>query len=437
MSEQRRELRILDGIHAGATAPMAERLLLGAAADCDIVLVDAGITGRHAELAWDAVRQLWTLRPLDGSSETAHPEGAVVALGPVRITVAAANSAWRNAGSADAAPPSTEPATPQSAASATALPAALAPTSASRKARRRIWLLLALILVPGAFWVGQRQPAAPVEPAPAAPTARQPDAQAARAAVAAALLATGLNDKLRIDALPDGRPRVVGVLPDDTAVETLAGALLALSPRPAMTVYSESTLRQLLSETRSTLPPGVQLEWAGSERLTLVGAVRTDEERRGLAAAVRGSIPKWFVVEDRLLLPPALAERFLSEARAAGFRVDGRFSEDRLELNGRITATDMPRWDQFLVEFNRRSGGVLRLTARIDDGPPLSAAAPEAPSNPPFVIQTIVGGAAPFIMLADGTRLLPGGSRAGWELESVGERQLVFAVGQRRVTVNR
>ena len=96
MSSAAHELRVLDGLHAGARAPLdgagAVRLAIGSALDNDIVLSDPGIDDRHAVLQWDAPAGRWHLLA-DAKAEPGpgHAPGETVAVGPVRVTVAAAN----------------------------------------------------------------------------------------------------------------------------------------------------------------------------------------------------------------------------------------------------------------------------------------------------------------------------------------------------------
>ena len=59
------ELRILNGLHRGASLPLDDQpQLIGAADDADIVLVDPGIELRHAVLRLDG--GCWSLLSLDG-----------------------------------------------------------------------------------------------------------------------------------------------------------------------------------------------------------------------------------------------------------------------------------------------------------------------------------------------------------------------------------
>lgn len=96
MSSAAHELRVLDGLHAGARAPLggdsAVRLAIGSALDNDIVLSDPGVDERHAVLQWDVAAGRWHLLDSEQAEPgPGHAPGEAAAVGPVRVTVAAAN----------------------------------------------------------------------------------------------------------------------------------------------------------------------------------------------------------------------------------------------------------------------------------------------------------------------------------------------------------
>jgi type III secretion protein D len=99
------ELRILNGLHRGATLPLDERpLVIGASDDADVVLVDPGIETEHATLTLTA--QGWSLSTLDGAvlgADHNRPHatldleaGDFARLGHVWMTVVDSESPWEN-----------------------------------------------------------------------------------------------------------------------------------------------------------------------------------------------------------------------------------------------------------------------------------------------------------------------------------------------------
>lgn len=99
------ELRILSGLHRGATLPLDERPhIIGASEDADVVIVDPEIEPQHAslELAGDT----WVLAGLEGSVRDAHTNqpqtslrlapGDFARVGSVWVTVVEQNAGWEN-----------------------------------------------------------------------------------------------------------------------------------------------------------------------------------------------------------------------------------------------------------------------------------------------------------------------------------------------------
>jgi type III secretion protein D len=99
------ELRILSGLHRGATLPLDERShVIGASDDADVVIVDPEIEGRHASLSLTSSG--WKLAGMDGSVRNAQSNQAQAAIdlapgefarvGNVWITVVEQNARWSN-----------------------------------------------------------------------------------------------------------------------------------------------------------------------------------------------------------------------------------------------------------------------------------------------------------------------------------------------------
>jgi type III secretion protein D len=99
------ELRILNGLHRGASVPLDDQpQLIGAADDADIVLVDPGIEPRHAVLRRDG--DSWSLLSLDGIVRGAAADvpadqpqlapGDCARVGRVWLTVTAPDLPWQD-----------------------------------------------------------------------------------------------------------------------------------------------------------------------------------------------------------------------------------------------------------------------------------------------------------------------------------------------------
>jgi len=99
------ELRILNGLHRGASLPLDDQpQLIGAADDADIVLVDPGIEPRHAVLRLDGSN--WSLLSLDGIVRGAAADdaadqpqlapGEFARVGRIWLTVTAPHLPWQD-----------------------------------------------------------------------------------------------------------------------------------------------------------------------------------------------------------------------------------------------------------------------------------------------------------------------------------------------------
>ncbi|QGZ42133.1 type III secretion protein D [Pseudoduganella flava] len=99
------ELRVLSGLHRGASLPVDEQpQLIGASDDADVVLVDPGIAQRHAMLRLESGG--WSLLAMDGAvkgarhdaAEDQHvlPPGAAARVGNVWVTVSEGDAPWQD-----------------------------------------------------------------------------------------------------------------------------------------------------------------------------------------------------------------------------------------------------------------------------------------------------------------------------------------------------
>ena len=308
------ELRILSGLHAGAHEPLDEAgAVLGSAADCDFILGDPGMAPRQGRLqAGESGWRLHLESPVTGEppESVAMPPGSLHRVGPVVVSIDAADAPWpdearvrelldapRPADAEQAADASREPTSPSGADAAArtadgraegaeegedgedseageALEDAEATEAASLRPpgaspswmpprgpsphRTRLFIGAALgVIVLALLWAvlpqGERLDGqavaglAPVAPpAPGAPPAEGGEALVAEITRAVEALALGQAFEVRIDA--SGRPVVkTGVL-NAADHERLALALSSFRPRPGLSVISESELFQAVSE---------------------------------------------------------------------------------------------------------------------------------------------------------------------------------------------
>ena len=99
------DLRLLNGLHRGATLPLDDgALTLGSSDDADVVLVDPGIEARHAVLApgpggWTLTAQDGAVLGMDDNRGLASLElraGGFARLDHVWIMLADSEAPWEN-----------------------------------------------------------------------------------------------------------------------------------------------------------------------------------------------------------------------------------------------------------------------------------------------------------------------------------------------------
>jgi len=478
MAEAERELRILTGVHAGARARADQEFLIGAGADCDIVLTDAGIAPRHARVQLSGTH--WTVLTLgeDGATLTTGedlPSGARIALGQVLISIDAANAPWqapyepdteqdpdRAGGTAASGINQADPALPALALSgprARLLALLVQGRQYARSAlewTRRAWrlsaahpllslpvLLMALLaaLSLSLLESGEtlRKPTMSDRPMTGsavglAQTGAAPDALPP-------VLKTLRNNSLRIERGSNGVLRVLGFVASEDDYSTLAGLVSKISPRPLLRVYIDQELRDGTARWNSTAGnQGRQLVYLGEGRFRLEGISRDNASSLEMLRAVREEFPMLTDLEDALTLFPQTGENLKARLQQAGLQgFSATWQGDRYLLEfGALSPEDMTTLEAESLKFNRDTGGAFpfrinatrapaagltrRLAASPKSGPAAAVAAPKLP----FEIRSVVGGKLPYLVLADQSRLLPGGEMAGFRLIEISPTELIF-----------
>lgn len=416
------ELRIFTGIHAGARAALAPgRFVLGAAPACDLILCDPGVGQRHAELRHDDSG--WSLFPLE--TDAGIPVGGVrlapgvgVSIGSVLIALEAANVPWQMPSAVATTP------APVSAPAVTALPAESRQTEsgqpvkeAVRPRRQFAWLfvpgaaVLAVLLAIGLALM-------PVDEAPLPlPAVQQTDALVQALAVVQRL---EMTQRAQVEQGADGRILVSAMLLDDAEYEKLAEALAQLNPRPALKVSSEQALIESVHEALRARSSDLAAEYLGAGRFRLKGRVSSDAEGETLLQALAAELPAVRAFESDLLSADRLSAQLLDELREqGGAALHGQWQDDVFVVSARVAHHEQLQWEQALLRIDERYGRLIRFAVRTDwQG--------GGSEDLPFRIQSIVGGAMPYVVLTDGRKILPGGRVKGWRLAGIDGSQVVF-----------
>jgi type III secretion protein D len=429
------ELRIVSGVHAGARIPLpppAESgiatLSVGPGLDHDVVLSDAP---GSAQLRFESGEWRWaepefreTLRP-----ESGWKWGAIV------LNLATPGSDWSTPGKlmfdrsnptsgqakgaaaspqepVSQAPPGAD--TPPAAAPAEPDDASGAPVAATSRAldnaletqaladipeRRGLKFAAAvmMVLVLGLIgaWLTTYWSDRPADThvAAALPAQTIPSAQADPAAVHAALARAGLERRVRIIPLPDGRVRLSGVVADDDELDRAIAAVRPTTRRIVQGILTQKEFSARVAELQAEAPQPVTLRAAPVGRVLLIDADRPGIDVPGLKAWLARVLPE--SLEIAVAQPARLAE-------AAG--------APPAPKTGPLAPAAAPA----------PVAAIAALPAVPANEPPL----PDLPD-----IRLIIGGANPYVVLGSGEKWLPGGRVGGWYLAAIEAQTLVLQDG--------
>jgi type III secretion protein D len=446
------ELRIFTGVHAGARERLAAgECVLGSDGDCDFVITDAGIAPRHARLsAADGTWQLQWLTEPDDAPRVSLVPGSAVQMGPVIFALDEASAPWpaaeqiallqRAQPMAAVAAVVADPPDPQPAAAgeqaAMATVAALGPTTQPR--RTAAWWIAGFAAVLSAAAL-VAWPMTRMAHPPDAPSARSPVAPPQqRDAIDKVLASLSLTQRASVAPVGAGWEVRAAYLTEEET-EGLAMALSRLNPRPGLKVTSEHELRQQVGETLARVAPGapdtVRAQYLGDAKFRLEGRVAAPKERDLLLEALKAAFPQVRAWEVQLLVPEEVAVRLVEQLRADGYDdVAGRWDNGIFVIRAGLTPQQVPRWERALVAALARHTVPMRAEMTLHD-----ARNPVLPAQArlPFQVRSVVGGETPYVVLADGGKLLVDGQRDGWKLAAIEAERVVFENGTKRAVIPR
>ena len=471
------ELRILTGCHAGARVPLAGGERLGPHDGCDLILTDLGLPADAGAWVQLATGRWWVRSdPPGAESATAAQSlsawvaeqawGAVAYLGRVALTVSPADAPWQQvppglepadaaprpveAPAADAVPqddlPREEAAGPPDAGPAAVqevvardAPAPSAPAPVAARRWQPAWIIGAALaaLLLSVFWSllqGREAARAMADASPAASASAEADPARQQRLLRDIQLAIARVDpalRLRVEALPAGGARVSGWVADIAQLDRLAEGLAEIRPAPALSVRTASDLVDDLVDAGGPEAPSLRFELLGEGRVRALGLVTAPAERDKVLAAVRARVPQGIEIVDGLRVASDQGGAVQEWLRTAGFAgAEARWDGEQMVIALDIGSQERARLETLLarpatplsgIPFVLRAREVGRAVADAPARPVHASAAPL-----PFRIRGVVGGAVPYVVLGDGSKLQPGGRRDGWRLVAVEPDRLVF-----------
>lgn len=459
------QLRVLSGMHAGASAPLTgDHYTLGTLDDCDFVLADAGVQPHHARLSRCAVGGAdetgWQLDWVaqGGGEPLLAPvqliRGKAVPLGPLVVTVDDAQAPWPTLEQLVLVPhaPALEPQLPQPApqASLSAVAALLRGIRlravftqrravASTAAAVAVGLCAVVLL---AWPVGQGQgrgaaaggAIAAVPPGDSPPGS--PDA-AHKKVIEAALRDMGMQARATVEPAGTGwlvRAPVVS----ETEAEMLAAALSRVQPRPGLRFTTDTEIREGVLDMLGRMAPDSRASLAvrplGEGRFRVEGRMAKAADRDKLVRALSASYPQVAGWDNAVVANEEAAQALLADLGARGWQVQGTWKDDALQLQVTLQQREVPQWERALLAAASTNSVPFKATVALATP---QAVAPGVEARLPFQVRSIVGGDMPYVLLTTGEKLAQGAVSQGWRLSAIDPVQLVFENGARRATVQR
>jgi type III secretion system YscD/HrpQ family protein len=448
------ELRVLHGPQAGARLPLqpGHGYTIGTADTCAIVLGGAQVAEEHARISADAGGI--SVEPLDGRILTLAgeevepgllPLGTVLQFGLVKLTAASVDDEWpadealqmRSVSTSSAAQEEVKDLADGAAATPEAHPPAPSPSAGVRllkyaEARRYAVYGAAVLLVGVAVFAAmQRPPDAIASPVVAStgsldPEVRPVATEAENASSLAEVLKSFPTGSLAVKRTEAGWA-VEGRLRTDKDLQRLREGVSMLEvPVELKVMLDAERLDAVKRFVQTQHSPGrleLRMEPGAGDVLRILGSASSAEEAAAFPERARGELAALEPIEFDILRPEQIRERFMGRLREAG--LDGKFrvtgTEPALELRGVLSPAETRIWEALFLDFTRRYGSTLKISAHVE--PERDAIAAN--------VAAVVGGPFPYIVTASGQRIAPGGALAGNTVVSVRDGEIVLSDGTR------
>lgn len=372
------ELRILNGLHRGATLPLGgDTVTIGAGDEADVVMVDQGIEADHAELTPNTDgSDSWLLTATGGgvwSADQSRPQtvlelepGAFARLGEIWLTIADEKARWE-------APPA---------------------------------IIENDVNAMDSLDEEDSQPAASADPAQAAAAANSGSADESDADKAAAF---AVHAKLAAATrrAPRRRARTV-ILALPFAAMLVAATAYALTSRPASSELSkeatEMAKKKAIAAGGRSGPDGTLAVTASKDSATVASAATPD-------------------ALDNAALSQLFRKR-LSDADLLN-RFDLTLNDQNWTMQAQLDDEETARFERILANFIKEH----------DIHFPILAKAVTAEAMLPFKIGQVITGANPSMVTQDGERLFVGDDLRGVRVVAITQNRLTF-FGKRKIEVN-
>lgn len=270
-----------------------------------------------------------------------------------------------------------------------------------------------------------------------APATAQVQAHAPRAASASAvplnpqlvaILALPRWSGLRATRRADGVELVSGSLPDRASYDALAAQLSRVVPRPALNVLTGEDVRDIVRSTLDDYAPTLNVDLDNKRHVTLSGAAMTPQQVDMVLGRLRHALPDYTINAGQIDFPTDVVRRTRADLAAAGLKqAEVQWDGQRIMVSGDFNAEQENALDGALHVLDERYRSRIPFTAHIAHaGDPGSGTTEASDNSLPFTIRSVVGGLNPYLMIADGTIISPGGTYRGWHLKAIEADRILF-----------
>lgn len=446
----RHEFRVLSGVHADARCAIDEQAVVGSDAAGDIVLSDAGVP-HSAQVRVSGEK--WGLAANDANAAPDLSLSQPAKLGDVWVTVSHPDDPWplvpaapvaimANVGDTPDGAPALDAGTPATATASSLAgkpvdPAVLVATGAAstpppprRRGRFIVPLALALLVlaIAVALFVALLPGTPPTPVAEVDPRAAALDKSVA--AVEQALDSLGMRPALQVTRGPGGVVIVTGWVRDRAEQDRVSGALARVWPMPAMRVNNRE---EVAGSAQALLRPysyKYEASMSADGSLAVRGVASDAAQRQRALNMLSSQLPGVQVDGMRVVLAQQVSDELYGMLENAGLtQVKLMWQTDRLEASTTgLTPAQQLRLREMIDRFNPRFMNIVALPALPPEqiAQVKAAAAPPVATTVPFRIQSVIGGPQPFLVLGDGTKLVPGGTYRRYRLASIESNRIVF-----------
>jgi len=238
---------------------------------------------------------------------------------------------------------------------------------------------------------------------------------------------SGVGASIEISATRDQQVLVRGFVPDERTKSTLQQALLEVTPAPKLELFVDAemmaTAVQLIAEKIDPARAKLRVEGVNGGILSLEGAVNSQSVRESVMDLLSTGVPGLKRINSSIMLAEDLPQFLQDQLSEAGLLKKMQIIEKQPEfiLRGTLNEDDMRRWETLIVNYTERYGKLL----------PVKASLRLALRKPPVQVQTIVGGAMPFVVTESGDRITRGGDINGNTLLIVKDNEIIFEGSER------